>query len=492
MATGLSVSRLVNVTINLSPLAPARRGFGTLLVVGDSNVINITERLRSYTSIESVATDFGTSAPEYFGALNYFGQSPKPQNLMIGRWARTATSGFVKGGPLTSTQQAMGLWTVITAGGFKVTIDGVLKTLGSLDFSSQTTLNGVAAIITTALSGSGVCTWNGFSFIITSSTTGVSSLVTYAISPSSGTDISALLKLTSSLAFVPVPGIAAEEPVACLTILANMSSSWYGVAFAASVMPSINQILANAAFIQAASASRVYGVTETDVRALDATYSNDIPSQLMALLYTRTCVQYSPNVYAICSLMGRAFSVNFNANRSTITLMYKQEPGVSAELLTESQAVALQNKRCNVFVVYDNNTSIIQYGVMSGPAYFDEIQGLDWFQNALQTAVYSLLYLSPTKIPQTDAGSNQIVNVINGVCDQAVNNSLAAPGVWNADGFGQLVTGQFLKDGYYVFAQPMALQSQSDRDARIAPPITVALKLAGAIQEADVIVNVNR
>jgi hypothetical protein len=34
-------------------------------------------------------------------------------------------------------------------------------------------------------------------------------------------------------------------------------------------------------------------------------------------------------------------------------------------------------------------------------------------------------------------------------------------------------------------------QAESDRQARIAPPIQVALKLAGAFQTADVLVTVN-
>jgi hypothetical protein len=386
----------------------------------------------------------------------------------------------------------MSLWTVINAGAFKITIDGVLKSLTGLDFSAQTTLNGVAAVITTALGAAGVCTFNGSQFIVTSSTTGASSIVTYAVAPSVGTDISGLLKLTSAFAYNPVAGHAAEEPVDCIATLANMSSAWYGVMFAASVMPTSSQVLANAALIESLSVSRIYGVTEIDARVLDSTYTNDLASLLSALLYRRSFVQYSPNVYAVASLFGRAFSVNFNANRSTITLMYKQEPGVNAEDITESQAVTLKNKRCNIFVKYDNTTSIIQYGVMSGPAYFDEIHGLDWLQNAIQNSVYTLLYTTSTKIPQTDSGSNQIVNEINGVLEEAVNNGLVAPGLWNADGFGQLVRGQFLKTGYYVFALPMALQAQSERETRKAPPISVAVKLAGAIQEVDVIVNVNR
>ena len=99
---------------------------------------------------------------------------------------------------------------------------------------------------------------------------------------------------------------------------------------------------------------------------------------------------------------------------------------------------------------------------------------------------------SPTKIPQTDAGANQLVAVANAICAQAVNNGLVAPGQWNSQGFGQLQYGQYLKTGYYIYIEPMALQDQSDREARIAPPMQIALKLAGAIQDVIITVNANR
>lgn len=491
MAQGLNVGRLVRVSVNLAPLAAARRGFGTLLVAGDSNVINGSERIRSYVDLESVATDFGTSAPEYLAAQLYFGQSPRPQTLMIGRWIRTATAGLLQGGILTSAEQLLSGWTAITNGSFKVSIDGVEKSVTGLNFSAVTNLNGVASAINAVLTG-GTIAWDGSRFTITSSTTGETSTVGYATANSTGTDVSAKLKLTSALALAPVGGFAAETPVECVAALANQSGQWYGLSFAAATMPTAEQIVSVAAFIEGASISRIFGVTETDTRVLDATYTSDLASQLKALSYKRTCVQFSANPYAICSLIGRAFSVNFSANRSTITLMYKQEPGVVAALLTETQAQTLKAKRCNVFVQYMNDTAIIQYGVMSGQAYFDEIHGLDWFSDALQTAEYNLLYQSKTKIPQTDAGQNQLVNVASGVCAEAINNGLIAPGQWNADGFGQLSRGDYLAEGFYIYTQPMAAQDQSIREQRIAPPIQIALKLAGAIHEIDCIVDVNR
>lgn len=490
--SGLSVSRLVNVTINLSPLAAARRGFGTLCLAGDSTVINAVERIRAYTDLESVATDFGTSAPEYLAAALYFSQSPRPRNLNIARWIRTASNGLLNCGILNATEQLIATWNAITSGGFKIAVDGgSLVNVATLNFSAAANLNAVAAIIDAALTGID-CIWDGSRFVFTSATTGTSSAVSYLAAPTAGVDISGVLKGTSGTASVPVPGFAAETPVDCASALANKSSSWYGLQFAASTMPTDDQAVAVAGLIQGLTISRIYGVVITSTTVLDANVTNDLATRMKDLSYTRTCTQYSANSYAIASLFGRAFSVNFAANRSTITLMYKQEPGVVAEELTETQAQTLKAKRCNVFVGYDNDTAIIQYGVMSGPAYLDEIHGLDWFQNAVQNAEYNLLYTSGTKIPQTDAGSNQLVNAVAAVCEEAVNNGLVAPGQWNADGFGQLQRGAYLKTGYYIYVAPMALQDQSEREQRKAPPIQVALKLAGAIQEIDVLVNVNR
>ncbi|ELJ9363915.1 DUF3383 family protein, partial [Salmonella enterica] len=62
---------------------------------------------------------------------------------------------------------------------------------------------------------------------------------------------------------------------------------------------------------------------------------------------------------------GRAFTVNFNGSNTTITLKFKQEPGVTYETLDLSQAKALDAKNCNVYVYYQNDTAILQQGVMS-------------------------------------------------------------------------------------------------------------------------------
>jgi hypothetical protein len=493
MSQGLSVSDVVNVSIVMTPTAAAVRNFGALLVLGSSSVIDTNERIRSYTTLSAVANDFGTTAPEYLAAVNFFSQSPQPALLYLGRWAQTASSGVLHGARLSTSQQAIANFQAITNGGFNITIDGTVKNITGLNFSGAANLNAVAAIIATALTTANVI-WgaNNQRFDIISKTTGATSTVSYA-SAGTGTDVSTLLGLTAaSGASAPVPGIPAETLLSAVTQMANISTDWYGLAIAAIGLTDADQI-AVAAFIEAASPSRIFGITTQASATLDPTSTTDLAYVLSAAKYRRTFTQYSTSSpYAVTSMYGRAFTVDFTGNRTTITLKFKQEPGITAETLTETQAATLKAKKCNVFVNYNNSTAIIQEGQMTDGSFFDEVHGLDYLQNDVQTAVYNLLYTSPTKVPQTDAGANLIATTISARLAQGVANGLIAPGVWNSPGFGALTQGDVLGKGYYVYTPPVSSQSQADREARKAVTNQCAIKLAGAVHSANVIINVNR
>lgn len=492
MATkALSVDRVVNVTINLQPLAASRRNFGVLLIAGASDVISPAERIRTYTGIDGVAADFGVAAPEYLAAELFFSQSPRPAILQIGRWLKTASPAMLLGGILTAEDMAIARFSVITDGSMTISVGGQSHTLTDLDFSDATNLNGVAAIIDAKSSSAGAtCTFDGERFRLVSSATGKTASLNYCTDAATGTAIAGMLKLTQATALAPQPGQDAESLKECVVELADRGD-WYGFAVADTGI-TVDEHLAVAQYLQSAAKSRIYAATVTDTRVLDGVYTDDLASRAKALKLTRCFVCYSANPYAAISALGRAFTVNFSANRSTITLKFKQLPSVQAEGLTESQANTLAAKRCNVFAAYNNDTAILQEGVMSGDAWFDEIHGTDWLQNAVQTGLWNLLYQSKTKIPQTNSGVNQLITCIENVLEQAVNNALVAPGVWNGDGFGQIERGDYLPKGYYVYSEPVELQAQSEREQRKAPPIQCAIKLAGAIHSVDVAINVNR
>lgn len=491
MSNGLPVSRLINVSINMSPLAAQGANLNTALILGASAVIDTNERMRSYGTIDAVGSDFGNTAPEYLAALLYFQQTPQPAQLNIGRWAKTATAGSLRGAALSTAQKDITVWKAVTAGSFKVTIDATVKTLSALDFSGVTNLNGVATIIQTALAGA-TCVWNGTQFVITSPTSGTSSKVSYATPTGSGTDISTMLGMTSALASAPVDGIVAEAPDACLNIfLDRFANKFLGIQFADTSLTN-DQHVAVADLVEA-DQRHIYGATTQEPQALDGTATTDLLSRFKAKSYKYSFAQWSStSPYAAASLFGRLLTTNFNGNNTTITLMYKQEPGIVPENLSTSQANVLQSKRGNVFVQYDNDTAIVQYGVTPSGIFIDSIYNSIWFQNRIQTDVYNLLYQSQTKIPQTDAGNALIGTTIEAACAAAVNNGYLAPGVWNSDGFGALKQGDTLAKGYYVYVPPIALQSQADREARKSVAFQVAAKEAGAIHTVDILVNVNR
>ncbi|ENF9150884.1 DUF3383 domain-containing protein [Salmonella enterica] len=270
-------------------------------------------------------------------------------------------------------------------------------------------------------------------------------------------------------------------------------TNWYGLGIADKEDIADDDWLKVAAAVEASGVSRILAITTSDPATMDATSTTDLAYKLKAAKYGRTFVQYSSSSkYAALSAFGRAFTVNFNGSNTTITLKFKQEPGITYETLTTDQAAALDAKNCNVFVYYQNDTAILQQGVMSSGDFFDERHGLDWLQNYVQTNLYNLLYTSTTKIPQTDAGVTRLLSNVEQSMDQSVTNGLVAAGVWNGGPIGQLDSGDTLTKGYYVYAQPLSEQAQADREARKAPVIQVACKLAGAVHFADVQINVVR
>ncbi len=383
MEKGLPLNRITNVTVTLSARAAQGRNFGSMLILGDSTIIPIAERLRAYSAADDIGDDFGVDSEEYKAAVIWFSQQPQPSLIYVGRWVKTLETG--EAGTVETLLQA------------------------------------------------------------------VNALMDY--------------------------------------------NSWYGLHLAVpeADYPVDADIISVAAAIEASTVSRIFGITTDEATILDAATTTDLASKLKAAKYSRTFIQYSTSsLYAALSAFARAFTVDFTGSNTTITLKFKQQPGITYETLGTSQANNLEAKNCNVYVYYENDTAILEQGVMSNGDFFDERHGLDWLQNAVQTADFNTLYTSTTKIPQTDAGTTTRIANIEKVLAQAVDNGLFAPGVWSGGPIGQLNTGDTLTKGYYTWAENVDDQLQVDREARKGVPIQVAGKLAGAVHYGTVAITVVR
>jgi hypothetical protein len=73
----------VQVQIAIDSVGPALAGFGIGLCI--SHTATWLERTRTYGGLLAVANDFSLGTPEYLFAQAYFGQSPHPEQMMIGR-----------------------------------------------------------------------------------------------------------------------------------------------------------------------------------------------------------------------------------------------------------------------------------------------------------------------------------------------------------------------------------------------------------------------
>lgn len=494
MTTGLPTSRLIQIAWSITNTGASYANINSMVIVGDSNVINVTERMRSYSSALAVATDFGTTAPEYLAATEFFAQKPTPAQLFIGRWARTATAGLLVGGALTTVEQALSNFTAVSSGGFKIKVDaGSLTPVTGINLSAATSLTNVASLITTALTGASVgatCTWSGSQFLFTSSTTGATSSVSLLQAPASGTDISTLLNGIAANGAYAVAGIAAESPLAAVQALDNLPTYWWALTWACATMPADSDYEAVAAYIE--TTAHLHGITTAESAAITSGNTSDVGSVLMAAGYQRTFGFFSANSpYAAAGAMGDLLTTNLLGVNTMPTLQWKTIAGATPDAITVSQANELDTKRYNYYSPFNNGAAIIVNGMCFGPAYIDEIFGLDWQANQIQTDIFNLMTSLP-KVPQTDGGMTLIINTIEASLERGVRNGLIAGGTWNAAGFGTLVTGAQLPKGYYCFIPPLATQSQTTRSQRITPPIQIAIKLAGAVHDVDVVMTINR
>lgn len=488
----IPVSSIVNVSITIGASFPSRKGFGILnCVTAETGVIGFAERIRSYSSAEGVAADWPSTSEVVKLANSYFGQQPKPTEFRVSVRAENDVAAELRGGAVPDTPENLALFTPITDGSFTISIDGASEDISGLDFSADTDLTDVADAIQTALQAvatggftSATCTHDGTRFFIRSGTTGASSSISFMTetTPAVGTDISSLLQMRQGEA-IKSDGIAAETITDALDAIEQVSNDWYGLIFTKEIRD--NAIVNTEAAVVAAAAwtqarVKTFFNTSNDLDVLDGATTNDIVSTLNNAQYTRTMSTFSsyPDQYPSASAAGRAFTVDFSQPNSTITLKFKQLPGITSENLSENQKAVLDSKRGNAFFNVGGDSSIYAESFMAGDFFFDEIHGTDWLTDAIQKEVYGYLQSRPTKVPYTDAGVAGLEQQTIRVLDEGVRNGLIAP--------GETIDGRFLPNGYETTTIPVAEVSQTEKDARQYNGLSFIALGAGAIHGVQI------
>lgn len=288
----------------------------------------------------------------------------------------------------------------------------------------------------------------------------------------------------------------------------NANSEWYACTVCGCEEEDIKEV---AAYIESAEPSSLFMYTtrsqyvlqpsfRTDEESGEQVPITDIFTFLKDKNYRRTFGQYcgqTDTQDAVAATMGYAMGANTGTADSTYTLAYKTLVGITPDDLTNAQVEYVVGTRDtagnngNVYITRAEEYYILQQGYMADKTSFDEILNLDMLKNELQLSAMDLLY-QRKKVPQTEAGMAAFTNALSVACSKFVKTGFIAPGKWNGANCLELLTGDYLPDGYLIQHEAIDSQSQADRDARKAPPFYVCCKLAGAIEFVTIEVNVNR
>ena len=463
----LPLSDVVDVIVQVSPVAPAQPTFNIGLIIGSSAVIpsfGANSRVRTYTaatySTQMLSDGFTNNSPEFIAAGLYFSQSPQPQTLKIGRQDLTAMETVQPHAANEGTNYQVGdVLTVVQVGGSGGTVK--VTTVGG---SGQVT---AVQIVT---KGTGYAVANGLT------TTG---------GHGTGAEIDILT--------------IGETPLDAVEACRSADVTWYGFTSllpAGDLTPNTD-IIAIAAWAQTAGPPVLYHYGTQDSNAPIGT--GDIFSALKTLGYNRALGTYSTtqsglfpnNIYIGAATLGVAMGSNTGLASSYFTMKFKKLVGIGYEPVTESVREIIEGNNGNLCLNFGNSYTFLEMGTMSNGQFMDEILFLDVLSSKIQFNIMNLLTQNAA-IPQTDPGQTQLIHQVNLACQDMVTIGFLGGGTWEGVQVLNLLPGQAVPQGYRVQSPPYAQQSSSDRAARKSMPIYAAILESGAVHSVLVAVIVQR
>lgn len=441
-----AIDNVVSVNISSAASPVQQQSFAIPLILGTTNPGWSTgDNIHTYSSPSGMLTDgFTVNSPEYIAASAMFAQTPIPATFKVGK--RTATVAQV---------DTLAVNTVTAGHQYTVTVNGATfnYTAGGGD-TQQAILTALNTAIQAGAPVTGVVAGTGGSALLTLTATTPGQAIIY-----SGVD-----SLLTKASVTPTNGIAQD-----LATISLQDNTWYGL-----FTPSATDADILQASAYAESNNKFY-VAVSSTTAISGASTTDVLSQLKAAAYKHMLLLYSPAGIA----QGAAAAwggPQLAQTPGTNNWAYKTLAGITADNLTASQIATIigspvagvAGKNGNIYTPVAG-VNITQMGVTPSGQYADITVGLDWLRSQIQTNLYQLLVSQP-KIPYTDAGVGALISAVRAALDLGVANTLI-------DGTSVLS----------VTAPKVASVPDNQRKNRIAPTITFACRLQGAID--SVIVN---
>lgn len=492
-----SLPRDVDVTVTISkPQIEATTDFSVVCFVTTEGDFFSPgpSRIRYYSSLAAVQADFAASSQSVRAATDFFAQAPRAKVFAIAKVFTSAQSGYLIGS--TIADKTLAQWKAITAGSFKISIDGTEQSITAVSFASITSIDGIASALQTKLravnsGGFAQATvtmqqeGSSYRIKITSGTTGASSKVSRTSAASSGTYIGDVLGLESgdSMTFDGyVPGDLGSELQLIKEASIASGKFVYGWTLDKAYRDTANNAsaLAAAAWAESQDAA-ILGIVTNSSTAYDASSSADVGSALKAAGYRRTFAVYHDNAYYYpeVAILAYALHVDYTGINTTITTKFKDLFGIPTVPMTVAMLEVLNEKRINTFTMVGNSSRTFREGVESNESWFmDDLINLDNFREYLQVAVYNV-FLQNKKVPYNQNGVNLLRNAITTVCEQFVKNGTFSERPSTPE--EKADTGVDTQPAYTVQFTDIFEMSAADRARRVGPPANIIANLAGAI-----------
>jgi hypothetical protein len=488
----IDIVNFINISVTNTPAGLPDANVNSLGLFTTETPSNVDE-FRIYVTASEVAKDYGTNSVTAQMANNIFAQSP---NLLSGDGrlviiplvnSISAIQGDFVGTDISAN--LVGLQ-AISNGDIRVVLNGNDIDLTDLDFTNATDFNDIAAILQRRLIDV-IVTGKATGFDLTSKKVGTASTMDLVQLPAGlGTDLSVAGLFNVAAGVATAGGNAQGESLVDAITRTEEKVSYVGVE--TNLLMEDAVITSTASAIQSRDMMFVHQFSSTE----DLEPTTGICSKVKDATQTKTrCLFYSdPSTANLvkASYSGRGFSVNFGGSNTTMTMNLQALANVIADTaitqtIFEKAKVAgadLYGDVSSLPIVVSNGTN----------QFFDSVYNQIWFKLALEVAGFNHLKQTNTKIPQTETGMDGLKGAYAKVCDRAVTNEMFARGTWNGTTFGnpEDLKRNVADKGYFIFSQPIAKQSQVDRDARKAPLVQIAGKESGAIHSGSVNATIER
>ena len=488
MAYQVPLSYTINVSLSALPAGLAAFNTNSIAIFSNE-AAGFSENYRAYLTPSAVATDFGSSSLTYKMAQGLFTPVPNFRTgngvLYVFPYAGTdATSGTFTTPNISSNVTA---FKSVSDGSLQITIDGSTSIVSGLDFRSVDNIADIVKVLQKKNMDVDIEA-DGNLIRFTSRRSGSESGVAITtISEFSGIDLSAAGYLNASGGST-VAGVNAGGAALADAVSAALEQVYFGGVLTTQITDDTTR-LANANAIQALDCIYYDSLQSlTDMAVLGAAIKSAGLSKTRTLAYSVDNGKEAVAKYATI-----AKSVNYNGSNTANTLNLKTLTGVVGDgglsdtyvLSAETNGVDIYGNTGGLSVVYSNDNN----------GYTDDIENSLWLKKSMEVAGFNYLRQTNTKIPQTESGMTGLKNAYAQVCEQGIRNGVIGAGAWNsAIPFGdpEDFARNIAEKGYYIYSIPVAQQNQTDREARKAPLIQIAVKFSGAIHHSEVIITVER